>query len=115
MNVKHTVPRLLHSNVVYKFNCAECNSAYVGETSRHLSTRVREHLYTDKKSNVFKHLKSSGKCKKACNDSCFTILDSASTYHQLKIKEPLHILWEKPVLNKHVQHFDVVVRLFECR
>ena len=32
-------------------------------------------------SNIFKHLKSSDKCKKACNDSCFTILDSASTYH----------------------------------
>ena len=38
MNVKDIVPGLLRSNVVYKFNCAECNSAYVGETSRHLST-----------------------------------------------------------------------------
>ena len=79
MNVKDTVPRSLRSNVVYKFNCAECNSAYVGETSRHLSTRVREHLYIDKNSNIFKHLKSSDKCKKPCNDSCFTILDFSST------------------------------------
>ena len=100
MNVKDTVPRSLRSNVVYKFNCTECNSAYVGETSRHLSTRVREHLCTDKNSNIFKHLKSSNKYKKACNDSCFTILDSVSTYHQLKIMEALHILWERPVLNK---------------
>ena len=107
MNVKDTVPRSLRSSVVYKFNCAECNSAYVGERSRHLSTRVREHLCTDKNSNIFKHLKSSDKCKKACNDSCFTILDSASTYHQRKIKEALHILCERPVLNKQVQHFDV--------
>ena len=109
MNVKDTVPRSLRSNVVYKFNCAEYNSAYVGETSRHLSTRVREHLYTDKNSNIFKHLKSSDKCKKACNDSCFTILDSASTYHQLKIKEALHIMWEWPVLNKQVQHLYVLL------
>ena len=68
---------------------------------------MREHLYTDKNSNIFKHLKSSDKCKKACNDSCFTILDSASTYDQLKVKEALHILWERPVLNKQVQHLDV--------
>ena len=83
MNVRDNVPRSLLSNVVYKFNCAECNSAYVGETSRHLSTRVRKHLSTDKNSNIFKHLNSSNKCKKACNDGSFTILDSASTYHQL--------------------------------
>ena len=38
MNVKDTVPRSVCSNVVYKLNCAERNSAYVGETSRHLST-----------------------------------------------------------------------------
>ena len=48
MNVKDTVPRSLRSNVVYKFNCAECDSAYVGETGRHLSTRVRGHLSRDK-------------------------------------------------------------------
>ena len=92
MNVKDTVPRSLHSNVVYKFNYAECNSAYAGETSRHLSIRVRKHFGTDKNSNIFKHLKSSQKCRKVCNDSCATILDSATTYHQLKIKEALHIL-----------------------
>ena len=107
MNVKDTVPRSLRSNVVYKFICAGCNSAYVGETSQHLATQAREHLSTNKNSNILKHLKSSDKCKKACNDSCNTILDSASTYHQLKIKEALHILWEKPILNKQVQHFGV--------
>ena len=51
---------------------------------------------------VFKHLKSSDKCKKACNDS---------TYHQLEIKEALHILWERRILNKQVQHFDVSMLL----
>ena len=74
MNVKDTVPRSLRADVVYyKFNYAECTSSYAGETSRN-PTRVREHLSADKNSTIFKHLKSS--------DSCFTILDSASTYHQ---------------------------------
>lgn len=34
----------LRSNVIYKFNCEQCNCSYIGETSRHLSTRIREHI-----------------------------------------------------------------------
>ena len=91
------------SCVVYKFTC---NSIYVGETCRHISTRSREHLFTDKNSHIFKHLKSSKACKDSCSDSCFKIIDSAKTYNQLKIKEALHILWEGPNLNKQVQHYN---------
>ena len=43
-SVKDPVPFDLRSRVVYKFLCAGCNASYIGETSRHLSTRVREHL-----------------------------------------------------------------------
>ena len=35
-----------------------------------------------------------------CSEECFEILDSASTGFQLKIEEAMHILWEKPSLNK---------------
>ena len=106
MKVKDSVPRSLRSCVVYKFNCAGCNSVYVGETCRHISTRIREHLFTDKNSHIFKHLKSSKTCRNSCNDSCFKIIDRAKSYHQLKVKEALHILWEGPDLNKQVQHYN---------
>ena len=106
ISVKDYVPRTLRSYVVYKFKYAGCNSVYIGETSRHLSTRVREHLFTDKNSNIFKHLKGSAACKEACNDSCFTVLDSANTSFKLKIKEALHIQWERPDLNKQIQHYN---------
>ena len=53
----------LLSCVVYKFTCAGYYSVYIGETSRHSSTRVREHLFTDKNSHIFKHLKSSSSGK----------------------------------------------------
>ena len=96
----------LRSCVVYKFTCAECNSVYVGETSRHISTRVREHLFSDKNSHIFKHLQSSDACKNACNETCFKVIDSARTHYQLKIKEALHIMWEGPSLNKQVQHYN---------
>ena len=81
------------------------------QTSQDLPTRVREHFSIDKNSNIFKHLKSADKCKKACNDSWFTILDSANTYLQLKIKEASHILWERSILDKQVQHLDVSLSL----
>ena len=94
------------SSVVYKFSCAGCNSVYVGETCRHISTRIREHLATDKNSHTFKHLQSSKPCKDACNDSYYEIIDSAKSYQQLKIREAFHILWDAPDLSKQVQHYN---------
>ena len=41
---KDPVPPCLSSNVVYKFQCRQCNSCYVGETRRHLVTRINEHI-----------------------------------------------------------------------
>ena len=107
VDVKDSVPKTLHSDVVYKFTCAGCDSVYVGETRQHLSSQVREHLHTDKNSNIFKHLRGSDKCRESCTDKCFTVIDTASTYHHLNIKEALHILWEKPILYTQAQHFDV--------
>ena len=88
IKVKDSVHRSLRSRVVYKFICAGCNSVYVGETCRHISTRAHQHLCTDKNSHFYK------------------VIDSAKTYHQLKIKEALHILWEGPNLSKQVQHYN---------
>ena len=51
-NLKDAVPEGLRTRVVYKFSCASCNACYVGETSRHFSTRVRDHLLSDRSSNV---------------------------------------------------------------
>ena len=88
---------------------AKCNSSNVGETSRYLSTSFREHLLTVKNSKILKHLRSSNKCKMAFNEDCLTILYSATTYHHLKSNEALHNMWEKPISNKQVQHFDVLL------
>ena len=92
----------LKSLVVYRFKCANCNASYIGETSRHLSTRIDEHLSKDKNSHIFKHLLSSQECKDLCNTDSFVVLDSAPTKYQLKIKEGLYIAWEKPSLNKQL-------------
>ena len=51
-SVKDSVPQGLRSRVVYKFSSAGCNASYIGETTRHLCTRVREHLLF---SHVYRH------------------------------------------------------------
>ena len=38
------MPDGLRSHVVYKFARAGCNACYVGETARHFSAHVHEHL-----------------------------------------------------------------------
>ena len=97
--VKDTIRCKLRTCVVYRFLCADCNACYVGETSQHLSTRVREHLVSDRTSYIFGHLHNSPQCRTLCSDKRFNILDHASRTFQLKIKEAIHIQWEKPTLN----------------
>ena len=80
---------------------------YVGETTRHFSTRVREHLVTDKASHIFKHPQNSGHCRALSSVDCFHILDHASTGFQLKIKEAFHFQRQQPSLNQQLHHVNL--------
>ena len=106
-SVKDSVPQSLRSRVVYKFSCAGCNASYIGETTRHICARVREHLLSDKSSHVYRHLQSSRACHDSCTAECFTILDSAVSKFQIKIKEAMHIKWENPTLNQQLKHLEL--------
>ena len=61
-SVKEGTPYFLKSFLVYKFIFAKCKSCYIGETCRHLKTRIDEHIKKDKKFNVFQHLHSREEC-----------------------------------------------------
>ena len=41
---KDPIPPGLASNLVYEFKCDRCTGRYIGETRRHLDTRIREHI-----------------------------------------------------------------------
>lgn len=45
--------------VACKFTYTGCSACYIGETNRHLSTRVRDDLSTDTNSYAYKHPASS--------------------------------------------------------
>ena len=98
----NTVSVELRSNVVYKFTCGSCNSCYVGETSRHLSTHIREDLNRDRTSHIFQHLQHSQACSNSCSAECFKVIDHATTEFQVKMKEAWHNSWEQPSLDKQL-------------
>ena len=41
---KGKILSLLHSGIVFKFQCGDCNATYYGKTKRHLEVRMCEHL-----------------------------------------------------------------------
>ena len=110
-SAKDSIAKGMRSNVVYKFTCPSCKASYVGESTRHFSTRVREHLVSDKASHIYKHLQQSSNCREASSDKCFEILDCANNTIELKIKEALHIKWERPSLNQQLYHINVKLSL----
>ena len=110
-SVKESVPKYLRFFIVYWFTCPGCNASYIGETTHHLTTRIKEHLETDSKSHIFKHLDTNRKCKELCNAECFEIIDSATSSYRLKLKEAMYITWEKPSLNKQVKHVSISITI----
>ena len=114
---KDKVPKYLRSSVVYLFKCRRCSASYVGQTTRHLHTRISEYLgispITGKhtsnptESSVLSHSCASG--HKVDFDD-FKILSSCSDSYELMIHESLLINKYKPTLN--VQGSSIPLNLF---
>ena len=94
-SLKPPVEKMLRSGVVYKITCSRCNACYVGQTSRHLLTRIREHRTTT--GPVKKHLTE---CSAQLTDDDIEILKSTSRgeAHLLTL-EALWINELKPGIN----------------
>ena len=101
---KDRIPDLLKSNVVYKYECAQCDASYVGETTRHLRTRVAEHKGVSARtgkpvnrshSNILEHAMITGHI---ILDQNFKIITTTQS-DVLKISESIHIKEKVPSLN----------------
>ena len=108
---KETFPNDLKYLLVYKFTCTSCSSSYVGETCRHIKTRIEEHIKKDSKSHIFKHLHSIATCFDSYNSLSFKTVDQNNSKSDLKIKEALHITWIKPTLNAQPDDLSVTLSL----
>ena len=103
---KDKAPYFLKSFLVYEFVRARCNSCDIGKTCRHFKTTIEEHVKKGKKFNIYKHLHNNEECF-----SSFSILDYAPTQFQIKIKEGMYIDWEKPNLNKQLNHLATTLSI----
>ena len=95
---------------MYKFTCVSYSSSYIGEAC-HFESRFEEHIKKDKKPHIFKHLHSTTTCFYSYNSVCFKIIDIANSKFDLKIKEALHINWQKPNLNAQQNHLALALSL----
>ena len=93
--LKSKTPLPLCSNVVYKFTCSsDTDLTYIGMSSRHLITRVKEHLnLADSRKNAIKdHILSCPICYNLqYNINSFTILKRCNSDYEAKIHEALLI------------------------
>ena len=95
-NIKSTDDRSL---VVYKISCEGCDATYIGKTERILRQRISEHMTSDA-SACYKHEKNNPG-HRMCYENV-EILDSADSNFKLLCKELLHIVHQKPSLNKQL-------------
>ena len=94
------------SKVVYKFCCLrDVNITYIGETTRPLDLRVKEHL--SKKGNktaIGKHISNCNICSSAVFSlHDFNVIKRCRTSGETRIHEALLIRKETPQINKQ-QH-----------
>ncbi len=94
-NIKRIANR---SSIVYKLKCQSCNATYIGFTAQILEYRVKEH-----------HNDSSACRQHVINNPGHVfgydqveVIDTGDSILKLRIKELLHILKEKPVLNRQL-------------
>ena len=93
----------LKANLVYQFDCHKCHALYIGETNRHLRTRIAEHTQKSRTSSILDHVNkciSKFKLNNKETLSQFNILMSNfDNYYERIIGEALLIKKCKPVLN----------------
>ena len=49
--------------------------------------------------------------KSKMTEDCFEIIDRASSYFRLQVKEDMHITRKKPILNKQVKHVSITLSI----
>ena len=94
------------SKVIYEFTCScDANLTYIGMSTRHLSTRAKEHL--DFNSQVSSAIKNHIMCCNVCssvklNLNSFKIIKKCKSEFHTKIHEALFIKKRNPGLNRQL-------------
>jgi len=99
---KDKIEPAMQNGVVYKINCRDCNSSYVGQTKRKLGTRLKEHRLDMNKKNgilsVISNLKLENNHEMNWNGA--QILDIEPSFTKRIVSEMIHIKKQSKSLNK---------------
>ena len=92
--------------VVYHIDCGGCDLAYIGETARSLSCRVKEHTSIRRASltAVGDHCKKTGH---EIHWENVKVLSSESNTSRRKIREAIEIEANKPALNRDIGSYEI--------
>jgi len=91
-----------HSAIVYKINCLNCNSSYVGQKKRQFKTRLKEHMADINKKNGVLSVVSNHRIEH-CHEMNWgeaAILDRESSYIKRTVSEMIYIKRQCNSLNK---------------
>ena len=94
ISLKAPVEKCLRSGIVYKISCSRCYAYYVGQTSRHLIFRFKEHK---RSGPIEKHMKECG-TELRVDDVSILGCTYRSSAHLMTL-EALMIRKLKPALN----------------
>ena len=98
----------ISTGVIYKINCKDCDKVYIGQTSRALRSRTREHkraIFTgDRSSLLVQH------CKKHNHEfdlDNVKIIDRCSQWSKRLFLEAWHPVREPNATNEHIYIPDI--------
>jgi len=99
---KDKIEPTMQNDVVYKINCQDCNSSYVGQTKRKLGTRLKEHMVDINKKNgilsvISNHILENNH---EMNWNGAQILDIEPSFTKRIVSEMIHIKKQSKGLNK---------------
>ena len=114
--LKSSTPTPFLSNVVYKYGCvSDPTLFYIGQTSRHLLERAKEHLNpSDKTSAVSQHISTCQSCKNTdLSVTDFQVLKKCRNQYDVKIYEALLIQKLHPTLSTQVTNdYGFLLKVF---
>ena len=82
--------RCLAKNCVYKINCRHCHLKYIGESSRTIGSRLREHVRMQKQT-VYVHLASRSRFPSLGDISWKVLHNNIQAFSTRKVMEALEI------------------------
>ena len=98
--VKDKIPKEYCSKVVYNAQCKACNASYIGQTSRYLDDRIKEHFCNKPKSNLYDHIME---CCGNKNLIEFRTIFNCSDSRDLLLAESILIKLKQPTINKQLE------------